>query len=183
MSLNHIVIMGRMTRDPELRMIRAQRLAAWRDLSLKSAAAAIGEEKLIADFRNFAVKQFGAAFQLLCGGEPPKLKSAKGGEIIVRTMPGLIGLGCIGEELRPLAKEALGYICNEYWCFDECGTNYYYFDGQRSVSQVALAVWSTRPYGIHEKSGRLRKGALPSVETGGTGGESGQTAGQGHIRL
>ncbi len=143
--------------DPELRMIRAQRLAAWRDLSLKSAAEAIGEEKLTADFRNFAVKQFGAAFQLLCGGEPPKLKSAKGGEIIVRTMPGLIGLGCIGEELRPLAKEALGYVCNEYWCFDECGTNYYYFDGQRSVFQVALAVWSTRPYGIHEKADGFEK--------------------------
>ena len=69
---------------------------------------------------------------------------------MARTMPGPIGLGCIGEELRPLAKEAMGYACNEYWCFDECGTNYFYFDGKRTVFQVALAVWSTRPYGTHE---------------------------------
>ena len=143
--------------DPELRTIRAQRLAAWRNLSLTSAAEAIGEEKLTADFRNYAVKQFGAAFQLLCGGEPPKLRSAEGQEVIVRTMPGPVGLGCIGEELHGLAKEALGYAANEYWCFDECGTNYYYFDGQRSVFQVALAVWSTRPYGVHETADGFEK--------------------------
>ena len=143
--------------DPELRKIRAQRLATWRNLALESASAAIADEKLTADFRSFAVRQFNAAFQLLCGGEPPKLKSAEGQEIIIRTMPGPIGLGCIGAELRPLAKEALGYIDDEYWCFDECGTNYFYFDGKRSVFQVALAVWSTRPYGLHESADGLKK--------------------------
>ena len=134
--------------DPELRRLRAQRLAAWRRLSLESAAAAIADERRVAEFRSFAAKEFGAAFELLCGGEPPELRAAGGEEIIVRTVPGPVGLGCIGNDLRPLAEEALGYAADEYWCFDESGTNYFYFDGRRSVFQAALAVWCTRPTGI-----------------------------------
>ncbi len=144
--------------EAELRIIRAQRLAAWSELAMASASTAIGNEDLIAEFRAFAAKQFNAAYQLLIGGKPPKIKSTEGKAIIARTMPGPIGLGCIGEELRPLAKEAMGYACNEYWCFDECGTNYFYFDGKRTVFQVALAIWSTRPYGVHEtKDGLARE--------------------------
>ena len=65
-------------------------------------------------------------------------------------MPGPIGFGTLSDELRDLAEKAQGYRTNEYWCFDDSGTNYYHFDGQKSVFEVAKAVWATRPYGEHE---------------------------------
>ena len=136
--------------DLESRMLRAMRLGAWRDLSLKSAAAAINDRDAVKELTAFARKETDAAFQLLCGGEPPPFKSDGHKEIVERLMPGPVGLGTISEELRDLAEKALGYRINEYWCFDDSGTNYYHFDGHKTVFEVARAVWATRPYGPEE---------------------------------
>ena len=137
--------------EPSLRMLRAVRLSAWRDLSLKSAAAAIGAPELIKELNRSASLSVNAALQLLCGStEVPPLKSREHAEVVERTMPGPVGFGTLSDELRDLAAKAQGYRTNEYWCFDDSGTNYYHFDGKKTVFEVARAVWATRPYPEHE---------------------------------
>ena len=136
--------------DMESRMLRCMRLAAWRDISLKSAATAINDNAVLKELSAYANRQTDAVFQLLCGGDPPPFRSEEHKEVVERIMPGPIGLGTISEELRDLAEEALGYRINEYWCFDDSGTNYYHFDGRKTVFEVAKTVWATRPYGEEE---------------------------------
>ena len=136
--------------DNTLRMLRGVRLSIWRDLSLRSAASAIGDEALVKELTDFANSQVNAALQLICGGEVPPLKSDSYKEVVQRTMPGPIGFGTLSDELRDLAEKAQGYRINEYWCFDDSGTNYYHFDGKKSIFEVAKAVWATRPYPEHE---------------------------------
>ncbi len=137
--------------DSAKRCLRAQRLAAWRRLALVSGKAAIDDNQLAEDFLKFAERRVNAALQVLYGDQTPALKSKQHQQIIERTLPGPIGLGNISEELRDLAAEALGYRSDEYWCFDESGSNLYFFDGQKTVFEVALAVWATRVYGAHEE--------------------------------
>ena len=137
--------------DPSLRMLRAMRLAAWRDLSLKSAAEAIKDPELVRELNTFAAAETNAAFQLLCGTtEIPPFKSQEYKDVIERTMPGPVSFGTLSDDLRDLAAKAQGYRANEYWCFDDSGTNYYHFDGRKTVFEVARAVWATRPYPEHE---------------------------------
>ena len=133
-----------------LRQIRGQRLAVWRDLALKSAGKAIGDAALYDAFKTFANAKVSAALELLCGGNVPPLKSDDFKDVIIRTVPGPVGLGTADETVRELAFEAQGYRINEYWCFDDSGTNYYFFDGKRTVFEVALAVWATRSYPEYE---------------------------------
>ncbi len=132
------------------RMLRAQRLAVWRKLALGSGAKAIGDPELARQFTAYAGKQFDAAILLLNGGEPPALKSEEHKDILIRTVPGPIGLGTIDESLRGLAAEAQGYESEEYWCLDDSGTNFYHFDGWKTVFEAALAAWATRIYSEHE---------------------------------
>ncbi len=133
-----------------LRMLRGVRLAAWRDISLSSAALSIGNRELVKELTAFANANVNAALELLCGKDVPPLKSQAYQEVVERIMPGPIGFGTLSDELRDLAEKALGYRANEYWCFDESGTNYFHFDGRKTVFEVAKAVWATRPFGEHE---------------------------------
>ena len=134
----------------ELRMLRGLRLSVWRDLSLRSAAAAIKDPALVNELTKYATATVKGALQILCGGEVPPLKSAEYKEVVERTVPGPVGFGTLSDELRDLAEKAQGYRTNEYWCFDDSGTNYYHFDGEKNIFEVAKAVWATRPYGEHE---------------------------------
>lgn len=134
-----------------LRMLRGVRLSLWRDLSLKSAAESISDPAVMKELTRFANMQVKAALELLCGSaDVPPFKSEGYKEVVERTMPGPIGFGTISDELRDLAEKAQGYRANEYWCFDDSGTNYYHFDGEKSIFEVAKAVWATRPYPEHE---------------------------------
>ena len=133
-----------------LRMLRGVRLSVWRDLSLRSAAAAIKDPALVNELTKYATATVKGALQILCGGEVPPLKSAEYKEVVERTVPGPVGFGTLSDELRDLAEKAQGYRANEYWCFDDSGTNYYHFDGEKTIFEVAKAVWATRSYGEHE---------------------------------
>ncbi|MFA6725041.1 MAG: DUF4910 domain-containing protein, partial [Lentisphaeria bacterium] len=137
--------------EEPLRRLRAQRLAAWRRLALASGKAAIGNPTLVAEFNEYAQLRVSEALGVLYGGEPPALKSKEHTDILFRQIPGPLGLGTISEELRSLAVDALGYHSLEYWCLDSSGTNLYHFDGKKSVFEVALAIWATRKYGLHEQ--------------------------------
>lgn len=135
------------------RLIRARRLAAWRDLSIPSGMTAVGNAALADEFKAYAVSQVGAALRVLNGGEAPPLCSGEHREVLVRRVPGPIGLGTLNSELRELAAEAQGYESNEYWCLDDSGTNFFHFDGRKTVFEVALAAWATRPYPLQEDPG------------------------------
>lgn len=143
--------------DPALRMIRAQRLQAWGTLAISSAAAALEVPELVKSMTAYINQKVAASVSLLCSCPPKPMQTDEGSMIIKRTMPGPIGLGTIPEELREKAAEVLGYYCNEYWCLEECGANLYFFNGCRSVYEVAKAVWSTRAYGIHEDPNGFEK--------------------------
>jgi len=140
-----------------LRRLRAQRLAAWRRFSIPSGMAAIGDPTLAVEFKTYTEQRIAAALQVLYGGEPPALMVQGHREILVRTLPGPIGLGTISDELRGLAADAQGYRSNEYWCLDESGTNFYHFDGKKTVFEVALAIWATRPYGLQEDADAFQR--------------------------
>lgn len=136
--------------DPELRAIRAQRLQVWGELATASAAVALEVPELAKSMAGYIRNRVSASVQLLGGSRPLAMPTRTGSRVIKRTMPGPIGLGTINDDLRKKAAETLGYYSNEYWCLEECGANPYYFDGKRSVYEVAKAVWSTRAYGVHE---------------------------------
>lgn len=132
-----------------LRRIRGQRLQAWGELAVSSAAKALERTDLIKEMTAYIQNRVASAVGILCGSAPG-LTADKGKTVIRRTIGGPIGLGTLSEELRQRAAEVLGYYSNEYWCLEECGANLYYFDGKRSVFEVAKAVWATRAYGPHE---------------------------------
>lgn len=137
--------------SPEARMLRAQRLALWRDLSVASGMEAIGNAGLATDFRAYTLQKVSAALTVLCGGAPAPMRHGGQDQTVLRRLvPGPLGLGTIPEELRPLAAESQGYLCREYWCLDPSGANLYLFDGKRTVFQVAQAAWATRAYGPKE---------------------------------
>jgi aminoglycoside N3'-acetyltransferase/aminopeptidase-like protein len=136
--------------NASLRCVRAQRLAAWRRFSIASGMRAIGDPLHAADFKQYSERRIFAALQVLYGGEAPALTAKEHQEILLRTVPGPLGLGTISDELRELAAETQGCHSNEYWCLDESGTNLYHFDGKKTVFEVALAIWATRFYGLHE---------------------------------
>ena len=140
--------------DAESRMLRAQRLLTWKPLAIASAGKALECAELTKTITNYINAQVTAAVKTLCGadGSPAALSidDDKARLVIKRTVPGPIGLGTISDELREKAAKILGYYSNEYWVLEECGTNPYYFDGKRTLFDVAKAVWATRMYGEHE---------------------------------
>ena len=143
--------------DPELRGIRAQRLQTWGALASSSAAAALEVPELAKSMAAYIRDRVTASVKLI-GGSLPQIKPTETGRVVIkRTMPGPVGLGTIDEALRKKAAQTLGYYSNEYWCLEECGANPYYFDGKRSVYEVAKAVWSTRAYGAHEDRNGFEK--------------------------
>ncbi len=138
--------------EPELRKLRAQRLMTWKQFAAASGAKAIRDPEAVKEFTNYINAQTAAAVKVLCGSAAPiavpDTEAAK--TVIRRTIPGPIGLGTIDDKLREKAAKVLGYYCNEYWCLEECGANLYYFDGNRSLGDVARIVWATRMYEKHE---------------------------------
>ncbi|MGI6337143.1 MAG: AAC(3) family N-acetyltransferase [Eubacteriales bacterium] len=144
--------------DEAPRLLRAQRLAAWRDLSIASGTTAIGDPIRAAAFRAYTVRTVGAALTVLCGGEPPKLPRPEGCTAVLRrVIPGPLGLGTIDEPLRALAEQSQGYYAREYWCLDPSGANLYHFDGHKDVWEVARALWATRAYKETEREDDLTR--------------------------
>lgn len=81
----------------------------------------------------------GPAKKLFKSGTTPAEKDASL-LLPARRLPGVIGLGTLSKEARTDAARFTGRYADEFWNF--MATHYYWFDGQRTVLEAAMAHYA-----------------------------------------
>ena len=116
--------------DFPLRMLRGVRLAAWRDLALKTAAGFISDKGTFKELSRNCSAHINAALQLLCGVDVPPFKS---------------------EGFREIPAPAVKGIAPGTPLYEAGAKEFFpYFDGRKTLFEAAKAVWADRPFPEHE---------------------------------